>query len=250
MVAKTEIPTPKYLPLVNWADAMDRVGGINPEVTAELSKTKADYTENFAELALPTYKRYIEPLASFLHEQSPRHEGMNTPTFWFQLIPKFAGGEKLTRLDVADIDIHDTVQELIAKNNIDLDKYDILVSEFLTNKYGGQMVVGDGGEVAVYMGEGTEAEYSTAEKSPQYIADNMRSTGTFHYSFEDPELRLAVQNLIQAAAIQADNGRFENNYVPGYYEFALCGDELRPIFLDYRPDQLHIYRPVEQEFNS
>ncbi len=219
-----------FSPLGDWGKALGTVAMGGDQLVAELKKTKADYSEAFAAANLPTYTRYITSLESFLHEDAVRAEGMDTPTLWFQLIPKVSGAEKITRLDVADIDVKRQVKDLLAEKQLTASDYDILVSEFLTNKYGGQVTIDPDGGVQIYFGEGAEADYTTGEKPPQYMANNA-GTGVFHYSFSDPKLRTAVQRVVKAAEL------------PGYYEFAICGDALQPIFLDYRPDNLDVYRP-------
>lgn len=203
------------------------------KLAKELSKTKADYIQEFEALHLPTYTRYIEPLGKFLTRETVRDEGMNTPTLWFQLIPTSVDKQKYTVLDVNDEQIRSEVERLIDEHEVG--QYDILISEFLPNKYGGQMVVDEEGRVEVYFGEGKEADYSTGEKTPEFHVSNADPTGRFKYSFEDVGLREAAWRLIAATTSHSDNGRFKKAYHPGYYEFALCGDDLRPIFLDYRP---------------
>ena len=217
-----------------WSKAIDQVGAPKLEGLAEkLNRTKADYIQEFEALNLPTYARYIEPLAEFLTRDAVRDEGMNTPTLWFQLIPRSADMQKHTMLDVSDDQISTETKRLIDEQ--DIDKYDILVSEFLPNKYGGQMVIDETNRVEVYFGEGKEADYSTGEKTPEYHVGNSDPTGTFKYSFDDVGLREAAWRVIDATATESDAGSFAKAHHPGYYEFALCGDDLRPIFLDYRP---------------
>lgn len=230
--------------LNEWAGALEKNGGNEP-VVSELGQTKVDNEEMFNGMDLPTYKRYIEPLQAFLERLDSGDDGLienvgnkvlATTKLWYQLIPRKKAGDKITVLDV-------TPEELISQirgintGKINPQEYPILVSEFLPNEYGGQIVIQDDGAVEVYFGEGAEAEYSTREKPPQYSATNNNPTRVFKYSFDDQKLRGIIYSTIKATG-----------GIPGYYEFTLGRDEqdgiLRPIFLDYREDREGVYRPI------
>ncbi|HMQ96326.1 MAG TPA: hypothetical protein PKD19_03855 [Candidatus Saccharibacteria bacterium] len=217
--------------------AMGNMSGKMARICGEFSKTKADYVEQFSALQLPTYVRTIEPLESSLQE-GVNAEGITTERCWFQLMPNNPHDTKVTVLDVAKDDALNSVIASINQHDINPVDYQLLVSEFLENRYGGQMVVSEMGMVSIYFGEGNEADYSTGNKVPQYTADNNRPTNTFHYSFEDTELRRSVQKLVEAITLKGGDS-MRPGYHPGYYEFALCGDELKPIFLDYRPSDIY-----------
>lgn len=222
-----------YSSMQTWAKALQRHADLAHLATAA-AITKVECRDEFDSLQLPTYARYIMPLTDFYaRAEAPRDEAMITPTLWFQLIPNTQYGERQTVLDVPDSEL---VAAIDARVTVDeRNKYDILVSEFLQNKYGGQMIVDASGSVEIWFGEGNEMDYSSGEKPPTHTADNHTATGRFQYSFEDEQLREAVWQIAGAAAVPNDvDGRFGMSFHPGYYEFALCGEELRPIFLDYR----------------
>lgn len=74
-----------YHNMRGWSEAIGRAAHLSdsPELgklAKELSKTKADYAQEFEALHLPTFTRYIEPLGKFLTREIVRDEGMNTPT--------------------------------------------------------------------------------------------------------------------------------------------------------------------------
>ena len=249
MVLEHSYPTPQFEKhrLSEWARVLARYSAATAAMS-ELTKTKADYQQQFDAMELPSYKRYIEPLSLFIQHRltgdenhmdtAIRDEQLQTPSLWYQLIPFRESENRVTMLDVSSTELAVDIQKRLAKDEIDAGKYAILVSEFLPNAYGGQIVIDDDGGTAVYFGEGLEEKYSSGEQTPKFSADNKRATRTFHYSFDDPVLRQIIYS-----AVQATHG------VPGYYEFAVGRDDtkngaLRPISLDYRSDEQKIYRPA------
>lgn len=245
-IPKQETEITQHNNMQRWGSAIGRLArkldnADLRNITKETSVTKVDCAKEFEALNLPGYVRTIESLSTFLANGEPNTAGMKTDRFWFQLIPSTPNGNKITVLDKTREDIYPQVQTIIRDNGISPQEYSLLVSEFLENRYGGQMVISKAGEVSLYFGAGAEIDYSSGSKIPEYSADNKNSAGIFHYSFEDSDLRKAAQKLVQAVAI-SDVNSFRPNYHPGYYEFALCGDNdqsLWPIFLDYMPSDFY-----------
>ena len=160
---------------------------------------------------------------------------------WFQLIPRGGANKKFTILDVPPEVVQSRVVQLMQDNLLNVADYNILISEYLDNKYGGQMVVGKDGAVSVFFGEGTEQDYSTGSKTPTYTA-HAGFTGALHYSFDDEKLRTVTQKIVSATETADSDGRFGIGHHPGYYEFAIGENEdgtLRPIFLDYRSSDFY-----------
>lgn len=235
-----EYPVSRLHNTIEWAKAIRAVDP-HSSLISPLEMTKADYAEVFDSLNLPTYSRHITTLSDFLETQDVRHGNQKTEKLWIQLMPNVPSRPKITELDIEEDKIVEKVQDLIEQHDLNPLEYDILISEFMKNEYGGQMIVSPNGEdVAVFFGEGAEQDFSSGSKTPEYMA-RTTLTGVIRYSFEDSTLRETIWSLIKATSCPSDDGRFDRRFHPGYYEFALCEDngKLKPIFLDYRPDDIY-----------
>jgi hypothetical protein len=152
-----------------------------------------------------------------------------TERCWFQILP--TDGDQNVKLTVVEDGLTHEDAKLRILGHVAAkqaqDRTEIFLSEFLQNHYGGNITVNNNGELYAEFGEGVQIQYSAGEKTPShYVTKKMGEI--VHYSFDDTRLRTAIWNTIRS--IPHADGEF----YPGYYEFALAGDQLRPIFFDYR----------------
>lgn len=237
---------------MDWGNAInEHLQTSNPDRALEkclggLSLTRADRKKDFANLSLPPSARlehHIEPLTNFLSRERLSLENMSTERFWLQIIPTGnTNDRRITVLDIPSEQIRARIEEVIEADKIIPDDYNLLICEFRENKYGGQMVVDESDRVFVFFGQGMEGDYSSGNKTPQYIADNASPTGIFHYSFDDPQLRDVIYRLATLIGFGTNSDSFRGNYRPGYYEFVLYEDSsgnLAPLIYDYSKDPLY-----------
>ncbi len=186
-------------------------------------ETKADTQEVFDALDLPTYKRILTTKQSFRPEQI---EAFRFDAFWLQI---FGSEEKTTKLNLT----RDELLQEVGDPSID-ETTGILVSEFLENKYGGNMVVSDNGQIVIEFGKGTNSDYTARNVTPSHFAISEPGTGTMQYSFADIKLRELVWNNVIRPIRQGGEP------LPGYFEF-IVADNDEVIFVDARPTN-PIYR--------
>lgn len=222
--------------MAQWAAAMERLeeGPVTRALIASCQETKFDTTKEFEELCLPTFSQYTMSLDDFFVLDNVRTDSMKSERLWFQIAHK-DGTSKVTRLDVEDYAIPEMAYKILAGN--EPQDYNILVSEYLENKYGGHIVIDGESQIYIEFGEGPEYQYSDS-RIPQFKVQSDQYTGVMNYSFEDVFLREKIYSALTAIP-HIYNESFRPLYHPGYYEFVLCSDNLRPVFLDYRSSSLY-----------
>ncbi|MFZ1249762.1 MAG: hypothetical protein WAQ24_05595 [Candidatus Saccharimonadales bacterium] len=115
----------------------------------------------------------------------------------------------------------------------DRTRYDVLLSDYFENEYGGQFVITPSGQLFVEFGKGFQGNYAAGHSVPTHTVKSDPFSRILTHSYEDVELREAIWKTVRGVY---GNGR---NPVAGYYEFALYRTptgSLAPIFFDARTD--------------
>lgn len=208
------------------------------EFIRHANETKADTQDVFDALGLPTYRRIIRPLDTFDAATEEGLANFTTPNVWFQIIRPESKDAQLdipiNALNVAIEPYRDTA------SNGTL----ILVSEYLDNRYGGNIVITPEGQLIAEFGAGTNTDYTAGNATLGHFISSAHGTQTLRYSFDDPQLRQTMYDAIRPL-------RRGGEVQPGYYEFILGDDngKLRPIYTDARLDN-PIYQMPEQVISN
>ena len=223
---------PEIVQLSRWAEAAKRQNvslGIAQFIT-EASKPRQNTLLEFQAMRLPGYRHQIKlPSSEFAADPDAAFASIPTEKCWFQVLPT-SNDEGIKLTVVGNGKTHEEAKTIIlehisSKNAFD--KSEVFLSEFMDNIYGGSIVVNSLGELYAEFGEGTQIDYSAGERKPTHFAN--KSLGRcVQYSFDDVRLRTATWNAIESIP------HSDSEFFPGYYEFALVGENLRPLFLDYR----------------
>ena len=208
-----------FHPMADWAP---RASQTMPDLEPYMRETKGDVEDTFKALNLPAYRRSIQPLQEFLHHPEEALNSMRTDSCWYQII------NSTGRHTYLDIPVK-TILNHIKEKSENIAGATIVVSEYLPNVYGGNIVVSQSGQLYAEFGEGTNADYTAGNSVPTHFVSSKFGTDVCEYSFDDPKLRSALWQAISAV-------RSDGEYQPGYYEFVIADDDgrLRPIFTDAR----------------
>ncbi len=222
----------------DWAIAFKHLG-----FKAQAEKLSTDRLKGFRELErlnLPRYRSTTLPLTTFLDEPEMHFNKLDANKYWINLPPINPSLQRFRQIDLSRKDVTTFIEENIPTHQIS--NYNLHLSEYVKNLYGGNIVVSkDGLNVSIEMGDGVQSPIATGEKTPTYITNRDPFTGIFKYSFEDNDLRRAVWRTI--SAIPHDGEARDMKFLPGYYEFILAHRDstkaLEPIFLDYSSSSIY-----------
>lgn len=217
-------------PMLRWADKM-----IDPILRSFASETKADVPSP-GELGLPSYRHIILPLGTFLDDPQHIVDSIGTDGFWFQLLPHERSEQKVTVSDIPKNAIAQYVMETCVDKNPD--SYHLLLSEFETNIWGGTIIVSDDRSVTGAFRRGQQSQVAAEEAPAELIMTTQPGTNRLLYFdlAEDaltgsvPDRQIPDEGLKRALW----GATSYINKSPGYYELALVGQSLRPIFIDCR----------------
>lgn len=204
-----------------WASAAE--GFLSSDFIENAMETRHDTKEKFDSLDLPTYTRHILTVSNFLDNPQGFLSDLKTPTTWFQIItPK----GKHTEHDIG-------LDKLVNKVSVygGYPESPLLISEYLPNIYGGNIVVTKAGNIIAEFGEGTNTDYTSRNKTPTHHAVSTPGTKVMRYNFSDPSLRSVIYQAIRPIKRGGEP-------LPGYYEFIIGDDRgtMRPIFIDARTE--------------
>lgn len=229
--------TAEINPMAKWAISIGEanLGPRAAALFAEINRPRHETAIEFQIMGLPGYNNQVQvPFREFEADPNEVMSRIQTELCWFQVLP--IDGDQNAKLT----EVGDGLEKEYAKQRIlghvaaksAEDRTEIFISEFLKNYYGGNITVNKAGELYAEFGEGVQIQYSAGEVSPTHFVT--KKTGeVVRYSFEDTLLRSAIWKTIRS--IPHADGEF----YPGYYEFALAGESLRPIFFDYRHSTIY-----------
>jgi hypothetical protein len=217
-------------PMLEWAAKIT-----DPIMKARASETKADVPSP-GELGLPSYRNVMVPLHVFLDDPESTIASVGTDKYWFQLLPHDRSEEKVTISDIPKSDIAQYVMGASVEKN--RGSYHLLLSEFVTNIWGGTVIVSDDRSVVGAFRRGQQSQVASEEDPAEIVMKSQPGTSRILYFdlAEDkspgsvPDRPIPDEHLKCALWNAASYVR----KTPGYHELALVGDSLRPIFLDSR----------------
>jgi hypothetical protein len=235
---------PQEKNITQWARAAD---SIDSALSLRLDENRLVGIATLEKLDLPRAKMLTLPLTRFLEKPGEYIENMDCRHLYMCLNPRRKELPRHRQAGLAHEEIMPFIESRLSPQ--DYDQYDLLFIQYFRNVYGGSVMVGDDGIILVEFKEGYQGPIASGEEAPQFSAYRDHFTGSFHYSFQDPELRELIYNLVQTIP-HRENGRVEE-FWPGYYEFALVekepGQPLQPIFIDSRENPVYQFLGIFNE---
>lgn len=223
-------------PMAKWALAIGNTNtGRSTALFAEINRPRQETLTEFNTMGLPGYNnQLLIPYEDFANSPESAMSQIPTKHCWFQVLPTDGDqGIKLTLVEdgLTHAYAKDRIMEHVTRHRAEKRTL-VFLSEFLKNHYGGNISVNSQGELYAEFGQGTQIQYSAGEATPTHFATKKTGEVT-RYSFDDMRLRAALWGALRS--IPHSDGEF----YPGYYEFSLAGDNLRPIFFDYRKSEFY-----------
>lgn len=208
----------------------------------ESVSTKLAGLEALKELNLPRLKRLEIPLASFIRHPEKYFRRLKVSRYFASLV---GGSKRVRAIDLNESQVMDFISQKIGANKVE--SFKLLLSGYFENLYGGNIVIGAGGNVYVEVAEGTHGDLVTGRKTPTIfgIKDQFFEIGFYkdrngEYLLDSDSSELEQTLFRTLRFIPKDNPLTDGKmgYHQGYYEFIIIrvGTELSPIFIDYRDD--------------
>ncbi len=232
-----------------WGKGLENLGVSNTDMVDALRASKFDGWKKLKELNLPRYEMVATSLEDFL-ENSEKFLPKDDNRVWFVLLEPKNGGMRHRKRMLKSEEIMNFVNTTISENNLEINSYDIAISESSPQEYGGNIIIDKEGKILVEISKGgqgivSEGTHDTAEHGQLFTVRRDQFTDSFKYSWEDGEetdgvaLREAVNKTIMS--IPHEGAGREMKFTPGYYEFHLIKKEgekdLEPKFVDCRQDE-------------
>ncbi|MDD4332589.1 MAG: hypothetical protein PHT51_00565 [Patescibacteria group bacterium] len=214
----------------DWAKALEKV---NPKLSAALNEDRSIGIKNLKKLNLPRYKDNHLALTDFLQDPQKGIKNLKTTTFAFNLIPLEKNMPRNGGYDKNIDQIISFVNQRIAKE--EQINYDIIISQYFENIYGGNIIVGeDGKALTAEFKKGGQSDIARGKIIPEFSVTRDPYTDSFRYSFTDEKLRELIYKSILTVPHEGE-GR-DMKFIPGYYEFVIIQkDEKSPmevLFID------------------
>jgi len=217
----------------NIQDWAKKLKDLYPELSGDLDEDRLKGFRALEEMGLPGYKRIKVPIGEFLANPGIIKKDIDTSKFVYVLAPKEENLRRFSNVSENVDDLTDVINKNIRQE--DWGKYELAVLEYFENFYGGTIVIGPEGQVYSEFKSGMLEGIDKGTVTPEFYAGTDKFTGSFKYSFEDKDLRQAIQNMLSLIPHEGE-GR-EKKRKPGYYEFILTkkdpDSQLVPVFYDY-----------------
>lgn len=202
----------------------------NPDLYYLLAQSKGESTASMDRLGLPRCGLYGASIDE-AYRLTEIPASITTDLVVWHLLPKNPQDKRIVRLKIPRTNALEQLRaDITALPNPE--EYSVLLSDYYENAFGGQVVITERGTLLVEFGKGPQGDFAAGEKTPDYTATNNQYTGGVKYSFEDPELRKAIWNMLELIYRPR-----EKPPTPGYYEFALYANtngKLSHVFFDAR----------------
>lgn len=233
-----EAPPERTAKSNDWARD-PRMWKMFPRLAEALTEDRRKSLERIREIGLPTAELVTTDLVSFLNNPEEYYSQLPQGKYFVALDfinpnnpeNRDFNFERCGEIDKTKKQVLEFIKKMVPPDKSHL--IEIKLEEY-ANKYGGTILIGGKNEIWIEFKKGKQVDIGTGEAAIEYIAQSDKHTGVIRYSFEDPELRQAIYNTLQA--IPHSGERHDTRYNPGYYEFALFEKEgkLKPVFFDYR----------------
>jgi hypothetical protein len=235
-----------------WATAL-RKG--RPEFSSQIDIDRQIRDEGLARLNLPRYKKESYALPDFQQKSDEHFNSISTDRYYISLEPTGEGKkEGLKRLRAVNQTKEQALQYIHANVPAGQEsKYKLVLSEFFKNEVSGQIMINPDGRILMEAAKGEHGPVVSGAKTPEYIVKRDEFMRTFKYfhktdkgleELEDETLKKALYNTLNAIPHQGEDR--EQEFTPGYYEFALVKRKedrpLEPIFFEYQDNPAYQLR--------
>ncbi len=220
----------------SWAQSLKEA---SCELGNGLYQNKAEQYRKLQETSLPQYNRIENVEVSyFLDNPESAVSELSSERFFISLIPKKEG---MPRYGKAGLDVDQVVSFIKEKLDLDdINKYQITINEYFENLFGGNLVVGQQGDVYIEFKRGEQTDIARGKIVPEFIVTRERFTESFRYSFQDEDIRRIIFMALLSVPHEGKGRRLR--FMPGYYEFVVVrrDEESIPetIFIDYSDNSL------------
>jgi hypothetical protein len=216
-----------------WSRSLTRV---NLKLSNELDVPRNHALTKVVELGLPHCARFNCNLQFFFKFPERYLHSLQSELVYVNLRSKNKQLSVYRQPGISKSMVTNIVKSIVKESPAE--NYDLTVSEYYENQFGGNIVVNRDGTIYGEFKNGAQWPISDGSETPEFTF-NMSHSGTIKYSFEDVNLRRALFNTLRKIP---HNG---SNYLPGYYEFQLVkkggiDDVLSPIFIDYRDSSSYL----------
>ncbi|MBI2038195.1 MAG: hypothetical protein HYT15_04735 [Candidatus Magasanikbacteria bacterium] len=240
---------PKEVNMISWGKGLESAGVENTSMVNALKRDKFYGWKKLEELNLPRYELKTAALTDFLKD-APGMLPTDKNKDWFVLLEPRKGGMRHRKRNLKSDGIMDFINKTINENNLEINNYDVAISESLPQEYGGNIIIDKEGKILVEVSKGgqgvvSEGSHDEEKHGKLFTVRRDQFTDSFKYSWKDGEetdgvaLREAVNKTIMSIPHEGE-GR-EMKFTPGYYEFHLVKkddkQDLEPIFVDCREDE-------------
>lgn len=202
---------------------------------------------------LPRYERVTLSLDDFLKDQEEKLP-KDKEADHFVLLERKKGGEKYRKKPLKGSEIINFIDEVVAKNDINVRDWDITIAETLPQEYGGNIIVNKDGKLLLEMGKGADAQGKVSDGTHDrdgkgngdfFIVRRDVRSGHLEFLSENKEevhgetsLREIIQQTINCLPHSGEGEKAK--YAPGYFEFHIVRTRtgnLEPRFVDFRQDE-------------
>ncbi len=204
-----------------------------------LYQNKTEQYQKLKKTGLPQYNKVENvEISCFLSNPEAVVSSLDSQRYFVSLIPK---KQTMPRYGKAGIDVNQIVDYI--KENIDLKnqtEYQITINEYFENLFGGNMVMGQHGEVYVEFKRGEQTDIARGKLVPEFIVTRERFTKSFRYSFQDKDIRKTIFMALLSVPCEGEGRNLR--FMQGYYEFVIIrrSEKSLPevIFIDYSDNPL------------
>jgi hypothetical protein len=204
---------------------------------------------------LPRYKKIIFPLSEF-KDAFPKafDEFQAQSALYFPQLINQKTGERSYVLNKTKDETRQYILDFLINKSKKIEDYTLVLSEFWTNDYGGNVIISETGQVMVEIQQGEHTPLTTSQGNISMKANTNQFTGRLEFTTIDTTIdaKLADQlqktirrvlNLIPKKLVPSNGGggRFQRSIIdelgrdckeiltPGYFEFVLSKKEEKTI---------------------
>lgn len=215
----------------DWTESARQV---SPRLADALYSDRITGLKAVEEIGLPHYNRKLMQVGEFMSNPDVFTRDMDCGTFFVTLIPK-AGGRRFSE---ADLDVKQVIYFVRGHlHEAEYWDYDMALQQYFENIFGGNIIANSNGMLLAEFRRGRQGPIGSGTVIPEFYVTRNSFTGSFRYSFENPDMREMIYKTIIDIPHEG-NGR-AMKFQQGYYEFVIVNRDgrLRPIFIDYKDSE-------------
>ena len=229
-----------------WIRSLPSSPGDLAEVRDALTGTRGECLKRVVDLELPHIPFIYTSVDTFLRQPGEILSQLRGEDFFLTIQPT----DYAARVDSPSPRVA-SAREIVSlarqySSDVTGVEFDIVVSEVRDIAYLGNITVAEGGEMyGEFSDEGIPPTRSGLKQVHRFQRDPY--LGTFHYSFDDKELRRSIYDALQCLPYRG-TGR-NREWQKGYYELTLVrspDNHLYPAFYDFRDSKSFLYAPAHK----